>query len=170
MFLWSLRWRWSSRAQEGDKISLPASILSELLRKQAEIPWQFELKLVRRKAPGEFEPVDVPAPSREVRAVAASIRVGFLPLLRELRCRGEGGVPFVLWGRLPARFCALIWFPSRTHTGPCKGVVRRQRFRRNGKGCVRAPVMTGENVLCARPRTSCTCVGTYSRTTYLFGC
>ena len=55
-----------SRAQEGDKISLPASILSELIRKQAEIPWQFELKLVRRKAPGKFEPVDVPAPPREV--------------------------------------------------------------------------------------------------------
>eukprot|EP00752_Nemacystus_decipiens_P005139 g4663.t1 len=51
--------------QEGDKISLPSSILSELIRKQAEIPWQFELKLVRRKAPGKFEPVDVPAPPRE---------------------------------------------------------------------------------------------------------
>ncbi|CAN0035964.1 unnamed protein product [Ectocarpus sp. 12 AP-2014] len=50
--------------QEGDKISMPASILSELMRKQAEIPWQFELKLVRRKGPGKFEPVDVPAPPR----------------------------------------------------------------------------------------------------------
>ena len=76
---------WSSRPQEGDKISLPASILSELIRKQAEIPWQFELKLVRRKAPGKFEPVDVPAPSREVRKGAASIEVGLLPLFRELR-------------------------------------------------------------------------------------
>lgn len=76
---------WSSRPQEGDKISLPASILSELIRKQAEIPWQFELKLVRRKAPGKFEPIDVPAPSREVRGGAASIGVGLLPLFRELR-------------------------------------------------------------------------------------
>lgn len=52
--------------QEGDKISVPASILSELIRKQAEVPWQFELKLVRRKAPGQYEPVDVPPPPREV--------------------------------------------------------------------------------------------------------
>ena len=48
-------------------MSMPASILSELMRKQAEIPWQFELKLVRRRAPGKFEPVDVPTPPREVR-------------------------------------------------------------------------------------------------------
>ncbi|CAM9256282.1 unnamed protein product, partial [Scytosiphon promiscuus] len=54
--------------QEGDKISLPASILSGLIRKQAEIPWQFELKLVRRRGPGKFEPVDVPAPPREALA------------------------------------------------------------------------------------------------------
>lgn len=52
--------------QEGDQISLPVSIMSELLRKQAEVPWQFELKLVRRRAPGKFEPVDVPAPPKEV--------------------------------------------------------------------------------------------------------
>ncbi|CAM9536189.1 unnamed protein product [Pylaiella littoralis] len=51
--------------QEGDQISLPVSIMSELLRKQAEVPWQFELKLVRRRAPGKFEPVDVPAPPKE---------------------------------------------------------------------------------------------------------
>lgn len=60
-------------AQEGDKISMPASILSELMRKQAEIPWQFELKLVRRKGPGKFEPVDVPAPPRAVRFCCRSI-------------------------------------------------------------------------------------------------
>ncbi|CAN0582420.1 unnamed protein product [Ectocarpus sp. 12 AP-2014] len=55
---------------------MPASILSELMRKQAEIPWQFELKLVRRKGPGKFEPVDVPAPPRampQLSAVACSI-------------------------------------------------------------------------------------------------
>lgn len=52
--------------KEGDKISMPASILSELMRKQAEIPWQFQLKLVRRKGPGKFEPVDVAAPPKEV--------------------------------------------------------------------------------------------------------
>lgn len=54
------------RSQEGDQISMPASIMSELLRKQAEVPWQFELKLVRRRAPGKFEPIDVPAPPKEV--------------------------------------------------------------------------------------------------------
>lgn len=59
--------------QEGDKISLPASILSGLMRKQAEIPWQFELKLVRRKGPGKYEPVDVPVPPREVSCVMLSV-------------------------------------------------------------------------------------------------
>lgn len=52
--------------QEGDQISMPTSIMTELLRQQAEVPWQFELKLVRRRAPGKFEPVDVPAPPKEV--------------------------------------------------------------------------------------------------------
>lgn len=52
--------------KEGDKISLPPSVLSELIRRQAEIPWQLEIQLVHRKGPGKFEPVEVPAPPREV--------------------------------------------------------------------------------------------------------
>lgn len=52
--------------QEGDKISVPPSVLSELLRRQAEIPWQLEIQLVRRKDRGKFEPVEVPTPPRQV--------------------------------------------------------------------------------------------------------
>lgn len=52
--------------KEGDKISVPPSVLSELIRRQSEIPWQLEIRLVHRRGPGKFEPVEVPAPPREV--------------------------------------------------------------------------------------------------------
>jgi hypothetical protein len=51
--------------QTSDRVSLPKSVMMEVIRRSLDVPWQFEIHRMHRRGPGDYVPVKLTPPSSE---------------------------------------------------------------------------------------------------------